>query len=531
MKKLLVALFAFSSLLLLTPPQLTGQIVATTRPLSQISIGDHVSLGGNQFIKLNNDGLLMMQSTLSCPHGKIIAGKHVKCFDCPAGSTYNSTDVTCTCTDPNRSFNIDTSQCLLPTADLSNWLAKAHPRDFASITQLTASDEAYLHSVAPTSLANAFSLWIEPEETLVKTIEDPAGHWGFLFAILPHITWMYDALKDDGDITITFYNEDEQTNVSFNMSDDPYLDDYFSYVEDHNFSSFSEAFGNLTYTYTPNLGSSVTYHSYGEFLAYLYQQVLTTVPIFGASNPMFNSESAFISSVASSLNKPAANVTYQDILAIGWWRLAAYATCEYDSNTGEYRYDSHITGQTSSFDDYFAALIQSGFIWFNNQGELMTHEEIYEDYDEVVSNLSVLDVNYLDTSQCTDMTAMFGYNRVLEVLDLSNFNTSKVTSLDSFCDRCESLRAINLSSFDMTNVANVSFALEGAPLQDIILGPGFLNETLSEQGNAIWDQMTLGSGTLYVPSSYLSQFTAKYPDETIRSWSQYQGSDFTLVDY
>ncbi|MBQ6436622.1 hypothetical protein IJJ27_03640 [bacterium] len=112
--KALSFIFLLSSLL--TPPQLIGQVLATTRPLTQISIGDYVSLGSEQFIKLNNNGLLMMTSTLSCPHGKIIAGQHVKCFECPADSTYDSTHVTCTCTDSSSIFDINHSTCILNPA-------------------------------------------------------------------------------------------------------------------------------------------------------------------------------------------------------------------------------------------------------------------------------------------------------------------------------------------------------------------------------------------------------------------------------
>ncbi|MBQ6436820.1 hypothetical protein IJJ27_04720 [bacterium] len=82
-------------------------------PLSTISIGDHVSLGGEQFIKLNNTGLLMMSSTLTCPHGKRIAGQWAKCFECPEGSTYDSTNVTCTCTDSSLIYDINTSSCTI----------------------------------------------------------------------------------------------------------------------------------------------------------------------------------------------------------------------------------------------------------------------------------------------------------------------------------------------------------------------------------------------------------------------------------
>ncbi|MBQ6154375.1 hypothetical protein IJI99_00655 [bacterium] len=53
----------------------------------------------------------MMSATLSCPHGKVIAGKHVKCFNCPTDSTYDSINVTCTSNDSNQVYDIDTGTC------------------------------------------------------------------------------------------------------------------------------------------------------------------------------------------------------------------------------------------------------------------------------------------------------------------------------------------------------------------------------------------------------------------------------------
>ena len=68
-------------------------------PLSTISIGDSVSLGGEQFVKVNNNGLLMMTSTYSCPHGKKIGGLWVKCIACDnAHGYYDYNADSCACT-------------------------------------------------------------------------------------------------------------------------------------------------------------------------------------------------------------------------------------------------------------------------------------------------------------------------------------------------------------------------------------------------------------------------------------------------
>ncbi|MBQ6436530.1 hypothetical protein IJJ27_03150 [bacterium] len=148
-----IPLFAFSSLIS-CPPQLTGQILATnsqvhatTAPLDNIRVGDHISLGNQQFIKLNNNGLLMMSSTFTCPHGKVIAGKHVKCFDCPSDAIYDSTNVSCTCSDSNQTFDwktqtckfaglpadADTTNCNNPIALMDSWTGCDSLQEFDTV--------------------------------------------------------------------------------------------------------------------------------------------------------------------------------------------------------------------------------------------------------------------------------------------------------------------------------------------------------------------------------------------------------------
>ncbi|MBQ6436216.1 hypothetical protein IJJ27_01485 [bacterium] len=78
----------------------SSQVHATVnRPTSQISIGQQVTINGEQFVKVNNNGLLMMTSTYSCPHGKKIAGLWVKCIACDdAHGYYDYNADSCACT-------------------------------------------------------------------------------------------------------------------------------------------------------------------------------------------------------------------------------------------------------------------------------------------------------------------------------------------------------------------------------------------------------------------------------------------------
>ncbi|MBQ7204580.1 MAG: BspA family leucine-rich repeat surface protein, partial [Muribaculaceae bacterium] len=65
-------------------------------------------------------------------------------------------------------------------------------------------------------------------------------------------------------------------------------------------------------------------------------------------------------------------------------------------------------------------------------------------------------IEYLNTSEVTNMWRMFGWCSELTSLDLSHFNTSKVTNMAYMFYRCTGLTSLDLSSFNTTNVTNMS---------------------------------------------------------------------------
>ena len=70
---------------------------------------------------------------------------------------------------------------------------------------------------------------------------------------------------------------------------------------------------------------------------------------------------------------------------------------------------------------------------------------------------TIIGLEYLNTSEVTDMSAMFMECAELESLDLSHFNTSKVTSMNNMFFFCERLQTMDLSSFDTENVTDMSY--------------------------------------------------------------------------
>ena len=76
-------------------------------------------------------------------------------------------------------------------------------------------------------------------------------------------------------------------------------------------------------------------------------------------------------------------------------------------------------------------------------------------------NLAVLDVSNFNTSNVTDMNVMFRNCKNLTSLDLSNFNTSKTTGMQGMFSNCVNLSNLNISSFNTSNVISMSSMFNG----------------------------------------------------------------------
>ena len=80
------------------------------------------------------------------------------------------------------------------------------------------------------------------------------------------------------------------------------------------------------------------------------------------------------------------------------------------------------------------------------------------DWFYVMTNLeSITGMEYLNTSEVTNMWSMFSYCSKLTSLDLSHFNTSQVTDMGSMFAGCSGLTSLDLSSFNTSKVTNMSW--------------------------------------------------------------------------
>lgn len=101
--------------------------------------------------------------------------------------------------------------------------------------------------------------------------------------------------------------------------------------------------------------------------------------------------------------------------------------------------------------------------WFEDCDSLETIEGIeYLNTSEVTDMsymfrycpMTTIDVSHFDTRNVTDMAAMFEQCHAMQNVDLSGFNTGKVTSMHDMFDYCNSLHYVDVSHFNTSNVVD-----------------------------------------------------------------------------
>lgn len=142
----------------------------------------------------------------------------------------------------------------------------------------------------------------------------------------------------------------------------------------------------------------------------------------------------------------------------------AYAVLNHDNNSLVFYCDSerevHTEGKYNSFDlnedanmpawsDFYIATIE-----FDKSFEEARPTTTYHWINSTVSN--VIGLEYLNTSEVTNMGEMFRDCILLESIDLSHFNTSKVTNMYAMFYGCICLTELDVSKFDTSQVTEMT---------------------------------------------------------------------------
>lgn len=124
------------------------------------------------------------------------------------------------------------------------------------------------------------------------------------------------------------------------------------------------------------------------------------------------------------------------------WQEGDYTISSYSAPYWHYDYNKLAKIKTVVFDPSFkdARLMDCSW-WFSGFTGLTT----------------ITHLEYLNTSQVTNMQCMFQNCESLEALDLSTFNTENVTNMYGMFQFCKSLKSLNLSSFNTSKVKQMEY--------------------------------------------------------------------------
>ena len=109
-------------------------------------------------------------------------------------------------------------------------------------------------------------------------------------------------------------------------------------------------------------------------------------------------------------------------------------------------------------------------------------------------------MEYLNTSEVTDMGQMFMECANLESLDLSHFNTSKVTTMNNMFFFCERLQTLDLSSFNTENVTDMSYMFGNCMGLTTIYASGYWTTASVTESEGMFSgcrSLVGGAGTTY----------------------------------
>ena len=101
--------------------------------------------------------------------------------------------------------------------------------------------------------------------------------------------------------------------------------------------------------------------------------------------------------------------------------------------------------------------------------------------------------NCVNTSNVTNMYAMFSDCPLLESLDLSSFNTAKVENMNAMFLNCSSLESLNVSSFNTANVTNMGSMFSDCSKLTSLNVSSFNTEKVTNMASMFYDCKKLTS--------------------------------------
>ena len=209
------------------------------------------------------------------------------------------------------------------------------------------------------------------------------------------------------------------------------------------------------------------------------------------NNTMFNFCLKLVGQDGTEYEYPKDGATYAHYKKGGYLSCLpkAYAVLEDDTLT--FYYDilkPERTGTVLSVDK---------FEWtgetYRNNVTTVVFDAAFEDYQDLTSTATMFSrmeklvtidgIQYLNTGNVTDMSAMFSGCQSLDSLDVSNFETKNVTDMSWMFGICQSLTSLDLGSFDTGNVTKMNAMFSGCENLESLNIDGFNTENVTKMNN------------------------------------------------
>ena len=145
-----------------------------------------------------------------------------------------------------------------------------------------------------------------------------------------------------------------------------------------------------------------------------------------------------------------------------------YAVLSADGKTLTFRYGTPMGTQGVDYFDTDETNFNSSTLrWSGNTKTITTvvFELSFRDarpnsckywFYDMINLTSITGIEYLNTSEVTDMASMFGGCSSLQSIDVTNFDTSKVIDMDNMFAGCKSLTSLDVTNFNTSQVTDMS---------------------------------------------------------------------------
>ena len=385
---------------------------------------------------------------------------------------------------------------------LPKTLTRIDSEAFAGCTSL---NSVYCHAMTPPALnstafdATAYSNVMVYVPASVTTAYASAENW----SSFQNLTNLYYHFESGG----LYYNITGTNTVSVVRKDSYYNDEvYYGAIDipatvtnggtTYNVTAISsQAFYRCWYLTEVNIGNNVT--SIGS---YAFQQCtsLTWVSIPGtvtaigvyafthctsltsiicwattpptistAFNGLFDQATLYVpASAVSTYQATTTWKNFSDIQPISSGGTEAYACYTPDNTTLTFYYDNLRSTRTGTTYDLNTGTNYTGWdidgtkanvtrVVFNPSFAAARPTTTYCWFYRMTKLQDITGINYLNTSEVTNMAWMFAYCSLLTSLDLSHFNTAKVQSMNAMFSNCTALTSLDLSHFNTAEVTNM----------------------------------------------------------------------------